>query len=124
MISGILDNQNDRQAYQLLRELRLSNVAISCYESLCEEGPTTVGKLAERLKKQPACLYRELKQLEQKGFVVSLKTTQTPTYFYHVPAEEALERLADYQYQMLRPLIDKQASSKNASKWRRPRHRY
>lgn len=114
-----MDKKHDKVEYLLLRELRFSKTAIACYESLCEEGPTIVGILAKRLNKQRTGLYRELKQLEQKGFVISLKTDLGPTYFYNVPIEEALERLADYQYQILRPLINKQALNKSGTKHRR-----
>lgn len=117
-----MDQKKYKVEYQLMRELGFSKTAIACYESLCEEGPTIVGLLAKRLHKQRTGLYRELKQLERKGFIISLKTDLGPTYFYNVPVEEALERLADYQYQILRPLINKQALSKSGTNHRR-RHR-
>jgi len=91
--------------YHLLQELHLSKGTIACYRSLDEHGSTNVSTLAKRLGKQPAALYRALHQLERKGLVAALKTDEGPTYFYAVPVNEALERLADFQRQTLKPLI-------------------
>lgn len=106
-------NTTDGPDYSRLGELHFSKLAIACYQSLCEDGAASATQLADRLNKPRTGLYRQLRQLERKGFVVALKTEAEPTYFYRVTVEEALDRLMDYQLQILKPLIKAQSDQIN-----------
>ena len=97
--------------YKKLRSIGLSKIAISCYESLFQDGATNVVQLAKRLRRPRTGLYRVLKQLENKGFVTGLKTETQPVYYYAEPLDEALQRYADYQRRLVSKLINEQAAA-------------
>jgi predicted transcriptional regulator len=94
--------------YKLLKEIGLSQLQIQCYRSLFEDGSgITADELAVRLGKTPAGIYRQLRQLQAKGFIEALKTDRRlPTYLYAIPIEHALERMAQHQRHSLSPLIE------------------
>lgn len=94
--------------YKLMLKLHFSKGAINCYKSLFEEGPTTASVLANRLNRQRTGLYRDLEQLESKGFVLHHRSDESVTYFYPIPVRDALDRLAMIQRQSLGPLIRSQ----------------
>jgi len=98
-------------SYAKLKAVGLSKIAIKCYASLSQDGSANAYMLAERLKLSRTGIYRVLKDLEQKGFVVGIKTDQQPTYFYATPVEKALELQADYSKRLLHNLIVEQKAS-------------
>jgi len=69
------------------------------------DGPTYVTDLAKRLNLPRTGLYRMLRNLEEQGFVHSVKSTAQPTYFYAERLPQALENLAKYQREVVAALI-------------------
>lgn len=94
--------------YQVLAQIGLSKKAIECYETIFNNGGLNAPRLAEKLGLPRTGLYRILKQLETKGFVVSLKVPPHPAYFFAEPLNKALEAYALYQKWLLRELVEQQ----------------
>lgn len=94
--------------YDELRALGLSKAAIACYESLCRDGITHAGQLAQRLNKPRSTLYTALKKLERMGFVENLKVSASHTLFRPIRLDRALENLAIYQREAVAKVIQQQ----------------
>ncbi len=90
----------------LRQNLGLSKMAVACYRDLDKNGATTVTELAKRLGKPRTGLYRVLKKLEQQGFLMSLKTTEQPTYFDTRPLDETLKLYLAYQNDLVKTLLE------------------
>ena len=88
-----------------LRLLGMSTLCAECYCYLQENGSTTVNELAANLHRQRTNVYPALNWLEERGFVVSIKTTLGPTYYSAVYIEDALHALGEYQRQLVIGII-------------------
>lgn len=100
-------------SYRVLQNFGLSKAAAVCYESVFRHGGASAQQLVERLDMPRASLYRALKQLETKGFVVAVKSERQPTYFYAEPVESALQRYTDHCWRTARKLIDEQSAQRH-----------
>lgn len=97
--------------YLVLKRLGLSKAAVTCYESLYEDGAASATQLAGRLALPRTGLYRVLRDLEAKGFVRSIKSTGQPVYFHAEHLETALKNLSAYQNRLALELINEQKES-------------
>ncbi len=88
--------------------LGFSRLSVACYDSIYKSGPTLASKLADDIGLERTHVYPILKQLEEKGFVRSLKTELGPTYYSAVPVEEALDSYFVYQKRLVLPIIRQQ----------------
>ena len=88
--------------------LGFSRLSTACYDSLYKSGPTLASKLADDIGLERTHVYPILKQLEEKGFVRSLKTDLGPTYYSAVPIEDALDVFFAYQKRLVLPIIHEQ----------------
>ncbi len=95
-------------SYNALRGIGLSQTALACYESLFQDGGSNATDLAKRLSKPRSSLYRVLRDLESKGFVVSSKVAFYPLYFRAEPLDKALRNYSDYQWRLVDKLFDEQ----------------
>jgi sugar-specific transcriptional regulator TrmB len=94
-----------KRNYSLLRELGLSKTAVSCYQSLANNGPGKVSELADRLKLPRTGLYRVLDALHEQGFVDKTKLDGISTRYRAIPINLAAERYFKYQRRVIRPLL-------------------
>jgi sugar-specific transcriptional regulator TrmB len=92
--------------YNLLKLLGLSQLEIACYQSLFDEGSCNAAELAERLGKKPNGIFRQLRSLEDKGFVVAVKSYGVPIHFYANTVEQALPQLSKYQQLAMGGLVE------------------
>ena len=97
--------QRIKSPYIALRKLGLSKLAIGCYANLFEEGAASIPRLAVRLETSQSSLYRVLKDLEAKGFLTSVNSSDYLRCFYAEPINKALRAYADYQHRAVHDLV-------------------
>ena len=91
-----------------LRLLGMSTLCAECYCYLQENGSTTVNELAAKLHRQRTNVYPALNWLEQRGFVMGVKTNLGPTYYSAVYIEDALHAFGQYQRRQVISIIRQQ----------------
>jgi sugar-specific transcriptional regulator TrmB len=91
--------------YSLLSKLGLSKTAVSCYQSLANDGPATVNELSKRLKLTRNGLYRVLAGLHGQGLVTHSKLDGQSALYAARPLYQAVEQYFKYQRRLIRPLL-------------------
>ena len=99
-------------AYQELRQLGLSKLAIECYLCLYDNGPLLASQMAVNIGRPGMGMHRVLHRLVVYGFVESTKTKLGPTYFSGLPLTHALVSYHLYQRNLLKNLLIVQADGK------------
>ncbi len=100
-----MSESQSESRYAAMQKLGLSKTAVDCYECLVKEGSANVAQLSERLSRPRTGLYRVLKELEEQGFVTSLKTNLQPIYFQAENLNKALDNFARYQRKVVAELL-------------------
>ena len=78
-----------KRSYSLLNRLGLSKTAVSCYQSLANDGSAKVTELSERLGLPRTGLYRILDRLADLGFLHKLRHKGVSTVYVARPINQA-----------------------------------
>lgn len=82
-----------------LVSIGLSRDEAECYKALIKEGSLSTSQLAEMIKVLPNAVYRLMKRLQEKGFVIPLNTY--PATFQAVPPTVAVDSYIEQRQKKL-----------------------
>jgi sugar-specific transcriptional regulator TrmB len=90
--------------FNALETIGLTKIQARCYGLLNAVSGLSAGELAKRLEVNRPNMYPILKDLQEKGFIISFQITRPTTYRF-VPLTQALVVYAEYQRRQVRDLI-------------------
>lgn len=103
-----LNNMIDTPSYCTLRRLGLSQLSAQCYETLYEQPYLDAQKLADHLQKPYRSIYRNMGDLERKGFIRKLYTAIHPNRYEAILLVDALQNFARWQQKQVEDLLKSQ----------------